>query len=169
MLCGILLISSSFIRLSSASNDLATNKYLFVSSNSDGNSDDSIRQADRVQICCSWSAKLSDGILKYSIETEGEESREAIISAIEEWDSKIDRLQLIEEKLNPSASDIRIMLGELTDDETGNRYYDFKNKVDKDLTLIPSAGWTQFTFDKQGFIDGAKIIISENVLEQDFG
>jgi hypothetical protein len=34
--------------------------------------------------------------------------------------------------------------------------------------LIPSAGWTQFTFDKQGFIEGTTIIISEDVLEQDF-
>ena len=35
--------------------------------------------------------------------------------------------------------------------------------------MIPSAGWTQFTFDKQGFIDGTKIIISGDVLKQDFG
>ena len=34
--------------------------------------------------------------------------------------------------------------------------------------MIPSAGWTQFTFDKQGSIDGTKIIISEDVLEQNF-
>jgi hypothetical protein len=64
----------------------------------------------------------------------------------------MDGLQLIEEKQDPSSADIQILIGDLSDDETGNRYYDFKNKVDKDLTLIPSAGWTQFTFNEQGFI-----------------
>jgi hypothetical protein len=83
--------------------------------------------------------------------------RNAIVNAIKEWDSKLNGLQLIEEKQYPSASDIQITFGELNNDETGNQYYDFKNKVDEDLTLIPSAGWTQFTFDKQRSIDGTLI------------
>jgi hypothetical protein len=158
---GILLISAIFTNFSFATNnDFAINKYHFVSSNSDNND-------DRLQICCSWSTKLSDWILTYSINVKEEEKREAIVHAIKEWDRKIERLQLIEEQ-NPSASDIQIVFGELDDDETGNQYYDFKSKVDDDLTLIPSAGWTQFTFDKQGFIEGTKIIISEDVIDQGF-
>jgi predicted Zn-dependent protease len=93
---------------------------------------------------------------------------EAIINAIKEWNSKLDGLQLIEEKGRPSAADIRIVFGELSDDQTGNRYFEFKNRADKDLTLIPSAGWTQFTFTEQGFIDGTKIIISKDILRQNF-
>lgn len=172
ILCGILLIFAISIRSSSAIDDFATNKYLFVSSpitaTSNNNKDNNIEQPDRLQICCSWSAKLSNGVLKYSIEAEEEGNREAIIDAIKEWNSKLDGLQLIEEKVDPSAADIQIVFGELTDDETGNRYFEFKNRVDKDLTIIPSAGWTQFTFNKQGFIEGTKIIISKDVLRQDF-
>ena len=169
---GLLLLTEAFVNSVFATiNDFTTINYYSISSNSDDNNDSVIGQDSRLQICCSWSTKLSDGILKYSIDVqEGNEQnkRHAIINAIEEWDSKIDGLQLIEEKRYPSTSDIQITFGELNNDETGNQYYDFKNKVDNDLTLIPSAGWTQFTFDKQGLIDGTTIIISEDVLEQDF-
>ena len=172
---GILLPTGILVNSSSASiNDFSTANYYTISSNSDNNNDDSvIEQESLLQICCSWSAKLSDGILKYSIDDaqdDGEqEGRHAIIKAIEEWDAKIDGLQLIEVEQNPSASDKQFTFGELANDETGNQYYNFKNKVDEDLTLIPSAGWTQFTFDNQGFINRTKIIISEDVFDQDFG
>ncbi|MGA7367897.1 MAG: matrixin family metalloprotease [Nitrososphaeraceae archaeon] len=156
---GILLISATSARFSFAShNDL---KYRFVSSNNDNNED------FRLQICCSWSTKLSDGILKYSINAKNEQKREVIVNAIKEWDRKIEGLQLVEEQ-NPKASDIQIVFDNLDDDKTGNQYYNFKNKVDEDLTLIPSAGWTQFNFDKKGFIESTKIIISADVIKKGF-
>jgi hypothetical protein len=173
---GILLLTGIFVDSSFASiNDFSTVNYYTISSSGDNNDDDPvIEQEGLLQICCSWSTKLSDGILKYSIDDaqeDGEQKgRHAIINAIKEWDAKIDGLQLIEEEQqNPSASDIEFTFGELANDETGNQYYDFKNKVDESLTLIPSAGWTQFTFDNHGFIDSTKIIISEDVFDQDFG
>ena len=124
-------------------------------------------QDDRLQICCTWSAKLSDGILTYSINAVEEEIMEDIDNAIDEWDKNIDGLQLIEES-NPKASDIQIVMGDLDNDKTGNQYYDFKKRVDKDLTLLPSAGWTQLKFDRDGFIDSAKITISEDVIKSGF-
>jgi predicted Zn-dependent protease len=168
---GILLISAISVELSSALDSFAMNEYQFVSSSAtinSNNKNDDIEQLNRLQICCSWSAKLSDGVLKYSIDTMEEESRDAIANAIEEWNSKLDGLQLTEEKGDPAAADIRIVLGELADGQTGNRYYEFRNRIDKDLTLVPSAGWTQFTFSKEGFIEGTKIIISKDVIRQDF-
>lgn len=164
----MLLIATTLTKLSIASYGYsAANKYHFVSSNSDNDDYFHIGQADGLQICCSWSTKLADGTLKYTIDPEEGENRKAIANAIEEWDAKIDGLQLIEEQ-DPSASDIQIVFDELGDDKTGNRYYYFNNKIDEDLTLIPSAGWTQFTIDRLGFIDNAKIIISEDVLDQGF-
>ena len=145
---GILLLTGIFVGSSFASiNNFSTVNYYTISSNGDNNDDDPvIEQEGLLQIRCSWSTKLSDGILKYSINAQAEDEqneRHAIINAIKEWDSKIDGLQLIEEEQNPSASDIQFTFGELANDETGNQYYDFKNKVDESLTLIPSAGWTQ--------------------------
>jgi len=165
----ILLLTITFTKPSFASiNGFSTSKYHSVSTSVDDDGNAVIKQADHLQICCSWSIKLSDGILKYSIYAQEKEGRQAVINAIKEWDTKIEGLQLIKEEQNPSVSDIRIMFGELDNDRTRNRYYDFKNNVDEGLTLIPSAGWTQFTFDNQGFIDSTKIIISEDVFDQDF-
>src|ERR671919_2593918 len=176
IIVGILLLTGTFVRsLFATFNDFSNVNYYTISSNGDNNNDDSIiEQENHLQICCSWSTKISDGILKYSIDdAQGEDEQKgrlAIVNAIEEWDIKIEGLQLIEaEQQNPSASDIQVTFGELGNDETGNQYYDFKNKVNEDLTLIPSAGWTQFIFDNQGFIDSTKIIISEDVFDQDFG
>jgi hypothetical protein len=171
---GTLSLTGTFVSSSFASiNDFTTINYYTISSNSVNNNDDSvIEHESRLQICCSWSTKLSDGILKYSIddaqEDDEQKGRHAIINAIKEWDANIEGLQLIEEEQNPPASDIQFTFSELANDETGNQYYDFKNKVDESLTLIPSAGWTQFTFNNQGFIDSTKIIISEDVFDQDF-
>jgi len=103
----------------------------------------------------------------YSINAKNEQKREVIVNAIKEWDRKIEGLKLVEEQ-NPKASDIQIVFDNLDDDKTGNQYYNFKNKVDEDLTLIPSAGWTQFNFDKKGFIESTKIIISADVIKKGF-
>lgn len=134
--------------------------------NNDGGMGDN-SQDEHLQICCTWSAKLSDGILTYSVNAIDEEIMEAIDNAIDEWDKNIEGLQLIEES-NPKASDIQIVMGDIDNDKTGNQYSDFKKRVDKDLTLLPSAGWTQLKFDREGFIDGAKITISEDVITSGF-
>jgi hypothetical protein len=162
---GILIFICVIITESSFASENNFEYHLVSSSRDDSNNGDST--VDRLQICCSWSAKLSDGILKYSINVKEEEKRGMIVNAIKEWDRNIEGLHLVEER-NPQASDIQIVFGDLDDDKTGNRYYDFKNRVGDDLTLIPSAGWTQFNFDKDGFIDSAKIIISEDVIKQGF-
>jgi hypothetical protein len=172
------LLSLNFMELSFA----FENKYNLhfvsssISSSGDNDNDDdddnddgmgNNSQDERLQICCTWSAKLSDGILTYSINAIEEESMKAIDNAIDEWDKNIEGLQLIEES-NPKASDIQIVMGDLDNDKTGNQYYDFKKRVDKDLTLLPSAGWTQLKFDREGFIDSAKITISEDVITSGF-
>jgi len=43
---------------------------------------------------------LSDGILTYSIDVKDKEKRQVVISAIKEWNRKIEGLQLVEEQ-NP--------------------------------------------------------------------
>src|ERR687897_3358916 len=97
---GVLLTSGTFVRsLFATTNDFSTVNYYSVSSNGDDNDDSVTGQDNHLQICCSWSTKLSDGILKYSINAQAEDEqneRHAIINAIKEWDSKIDGLQLIE-------------------------------------------------------------------------
>lgn len=137
---GILLLAGTFVISSLATiEDFPTVDYYTISSNGDDNDDSVIEQESHLQICCSWSTKLSDGVLKYSIDEaqveDKQKGRLAIIKAIKEWDTKIEGLQLIEEEQNPSISDIQITFGELGNDETGNQYYDFKNKVGRGFNI----------------------------------
>ena len=162
--------SANFLMLSLLSENNFKFHFVSGSSGDDDEEDGSIKdnsQDDRLQICCSWSAKLSDGILTYSINEIDDKNRNEVVDAIDEWDKNIEGLQLIEED-DPKTSDILIVMGDLDNDKTGNRYYDFKNRVDDDLTLIPNAGWTKLNFDKEGFIDGARITISEDIITAGF-
>jgi hypothetical protein len=73
-------------------------------------------------------------------------AKHAVEDAIEEWDSKIEELELEEVQQYPSASDIQITFESLGGIENGERDYNFKNNIDDHLTIIPTAGWTQFKF-----------------------
>ena len=95
-------------------------------------------------------------------------AKHAVEDAIEEWDSKIEELELEEVQQYPSASDIQITFDSLSGIENGERDYNFKNNIDDHLTIIPTAGWTQFKFTNQGLIDGVKITISDDVLDLGF-
>jgi hypothetical protein len=74
---GILLLSGTFVRsLFATITDFTTLNYYSTNTNSDNNNDDSVvGQDSRLQICCSWSTKLSDGILKYSIDVQEEDEQ----------------------------------------------------------------------------------------------
>jgi hypothetical protein len=86
IIVGILFLTGTFVSSSFATiNGFSTVDYYSISSNSDKDNDDPvIEQESRLQICCSWSSKLSDGVLKYSIDDaqeDGEQKgRHAIIN-----------------------------------------------------------------------------------------
>ena len=77
-------------------------------------------------------------------------------------------MELEEVQQYPSASDIQITFESLGGIENGERDYNFKNNIDDHLTIIPTAGWTQFKFTNQGLIEGVKITISDAVLDLGF-
>ena len=129
------------------------------------------QDSDLLEICCSWSSKIADGILTYTLVetvTIDESTRVAVEDAVEEWDSKIEGLELREVEKSPPASDIQITFDSLRSIENGNREFNFKNDIDDHLTIIPTAGWTQFRFTNQGLVDNVKITISNDVLDYGF-
>ena len=129
------------------------------------------QDSDLLEICCSWSSKIADGILTYTLVetvTIDESTRVAIEDAVEEWDSKIEGLELREVEKSPPASDIQITFDSLRSIENGNREFNFKTDIDDHLTIIPTAGWTQFRFTNQGLVDNVKITISNDVLDYGF-
>jgi predicted Zn-dependent protease len=132
---------------------------------------DSPQDLDLLEICCSWSNSIVDGILTYTlVETvEVDESTKlAVEDAVEEWDSKIDGLELRKVEQSSPAPDIQITFNSLRSIENGNREYNFKNNADDPLMVIPTAGWTQFGFTSQGLVDNVKITISDDVLDHGF-
>jgi len=65
---------------------------------------------DQVVICCAWNDKLADGVLTYKVSGGTEDVRDAMIEAIEEWDTEIVGLELIlnEAKGKAGESDITV-------------------------------------------------------------
>jgi hypothetical protein len=77
-------------------------------------------------------------------------------------------LELREVEKSPPASDIQITFDSLRSIDNGNREFNFKNDIDDHLTIIPTAGWTQFRFTNQGLVNNVKITISDDVLDYGF-
>jgi hypothetical protein len=149
-------------------NNLGAGEVHYIGTNEN---DEAPQGLDLLEICCSWSNELSDAVLTYAfVDVDGidQSAKHAVEDAIEEWDSKIEELELEEVQLYPSASDIQITFESLGGIENGERDYNFKNNIDDHLTIIPTAGWTQFKFTNQGLIKGVKITISDDVLDLGF-
>jgi predicted Zn-dependent protease len=115
----------------------------------DGNGNEDFEQENSIQICCAWGDALVDGKLTYYISDEGssEKQQETIRNAIEEWDKKINPLEL-EESLDRKGSDIKV---------------DFKRNNKQDI-----AGHTMSTFDGHGLISEIEITIFKGTSDYKF-
>jgi predicted Zn-dependent protease len=132
---------------------------------------ESPQNSDLLEICCSWSNAIADGILTYNlVETVeiDESTKLAVEDAVEDWDSNLDGLEMKKVEQSSPAPDIQITFDSLRSIENGNREYNFKSDIDDHLTVVPTAGWTQFKFTNQGLVDNVKITISDDVLNYGF-
>jgi matrixin len=85
-------------------------------------------QQESVRICCAWGDKLADGILTYrivgdSINTDSTQSEQAVYNAINEWNSKLYGIKLVEvssntrdekDNSNHNSPDLQIKLSSKT-------------------------------------------------------
>jgi predicted Zn-dependent protease len=103
-----------------------------------------------IQICCTWGNSLEDGRLTYYIDDDGisEEQQQAIRNAVQEWDTKIEPLEL-EEESSKKASDITI---------------EFEDDNDQEEI----AGQTITIANAYGFLVNAQITIYTEVQEYEF-
>src|SRR5215216_5768345 len=113
------------------------------------NDSEDFEYENSIQICCAWGDALVDGKLTYYISDEGssEKQQETIRNAIEEWDKKINPLEL-EESPDRKGSDIRV---------------DFKRNNKQDI-----AGHTMSTFDGHGPISKIEITIFKETTDHKF-
>jgi hypothetical protein len=128
--------------------------YSHISAGTNNDNED-FEDQNLIQICCAWGEELQDGILTYKIDDDDiSKDRKAVVQdAIEEWDAKLDLLEL-EELPDKKNSDISI---EFEDD-----YDDSKDEED-DI-----AGETMTTFYGDGFIGKVEITINKNVQDYEF-
>jgi hypothetical protein len=143
---------------------------------SDGDEDEDDGQTNSVDICCSWNERLADGMLTYKIieevddEDEDDEKnqddaeddtngdiydsvsdlRKAVADAINEWNTKIPNLNLVEMSSISSEDD------------------DSKVGADIEVQFIEgfggiAAGATMISYDEDGFINKATILLPKAV------
>jgi Matrixin len=119
---------------------------------STGNENEDFEDQNLIQFCCTWGGELQDGILTYTIDEEdiSDEEKAIVRDAIEEWDTKIDRLELEEA---PDNSDITVEFANGNDDD---------KEEEEDI-----AGKTMTTF-YDGFIEKVKITINKEVQGYEF-
>jgi hypothetical protein len=116
--------------------------------NSDENFEEDFEEEDSIQLCCTWGMELDDGVLTYNIDDDSSsEEQDAVRSAIEEWDSKIDTLEL-EPVSSIKNSNIKI---------------EFQDNSERVIEGEEIAGQTITTFDQDGLLENSKISISRSV------
>lgn len=110
-----------------------------------------------IGICCSWGEQIEDGKLTYTISGTDLKTRNTIISAIEEWDSKLEPLE-IEQVKGDNSADIYIGFKG-----------DGKSLLGQQMKhgSLPG-GLTIHKLDRYGFIQDVHIIIAEGVLGHEF-
>lgn len=123
-----------------------------ITKGSTDNDNEDFEDQNLIQVCCAWGGELRDGILTYKIDGEdiSDEEKAAVRDAIEEWDTKIDRLELEEA---PDNSDITVEFADGNDDD---------KEEEEDI-----AGMTMTKF-YDGFIEKAKITINKKVQGYEF-
>jgi Matrixin len=126
----------------------------------DNDDNEDFEEENSIQICCSWGSAVSDGILSYHIDDEDDDSSEnqqqAVRNAVEEWDTKIEPLEL-EELSSNEKSDIKIEFQEGRGEGEG--------EGGGEGTI---AGQSLNVFDASGFIDNVQIIIYKQVSDYEF-
>jgi predicted Zn-dependent protease len=102
-------------------------------------------EENSIQICCTWGSDMQDGKLTYNIDDtdSSKEEQDAVRNAIEQWDSKIDSLDL-ERVSTATPSDITV---------------EFRDGSEETNTGEEIAGQTVTTFDQFDFLDNARITI----------
>jgi hypothetical protein len=93
---------------------LTYSDYSHISASTNNDNED-FEDQNLIQICCAWGEELQDGILTYKIDIDdiSKDQKAVVQDSIEEWDAKIDLLEL-EEIPDKKNSDITI---EFEDDE----------------------------------------------------
>jgi Matrixin len=111
------------------------------------------QQQQFVQVCCAWGDKLEDGVLTYKVKgADNTAAQQAVNNAIEEWNTKINGIKLVEVSDSNSA-DIQINLNSKApklQTSVNNNHGPIK-AAGKDVKLL-APGLSEINRDNNGFI-----------------
>jgi hypothetical protein len=119
------------------------------------------QQQQFIQTCCAWGDKLADGILTYKINGAGNAAaQQAVNNAIEEWNTKINGIKLVEIPDSNSA-DIEINLNSKAPklDTSANNNHGHIKAAGKDVRLL-APGLSEINRDSNGFITQVTVNIA---------
>jgi hypothetical protein len=119
------------------------------------------QQQQFVQICCAWDDKIADGILTYKIKgVDNAAAQQAVNNAIEEWNTKINGIKLVEIPDSNSA-DIEINLNSKAPklDTSANNNHGHIKAAGKDVRLL-APGLSEINRDSNGFITQVTVNIA---------
>ena len=111
------------------------------------------QQQQFVQVCCAWGDKLEDGVLTYKVKgADNTAAQQAVNNAIEEWNTKINGIKLVEVSDSNSA-DVQINLNSKApklQTSVNNNHGPIK-AAGKDVKLL-APGLSEINRDNNGFI-----------------
>ncbi len=115
-------------------------------------------QQNSIQICCAWGEQLADGKLTYKITGGNSGMRQAVRTAVGQWDLKIAGLTLQEVKEDSSSADIYVNFK-----KDGSSLAGAKTKHG-----LLTAGLTTFALNWRGLIEQTHVTIAKGVSGQEF-
>jgi Matrixin len=125
----------------------------------EGDDDTDLDEMRLLQICCAWSDKISDGVLEYRISDEvDEDSKQAVLNAIEDWDVLFDNLIFVE-KQDDTEADVEIGFSD-NDEDANDEEFNYGDSI--------AAGKTEFRFDSNGFVDSIEVTLSGSIFGNGF-
>jgi hypothetical protein len=124
-----------------------------------------------IQICCAWGDKLALGILTYQINGGDSAARHAVYNSIENWNSKLTGLKLVESSgsnagggsSNAAQPDIEVNIVSKSLKLPGSTHHRVSSSLGGNSRLM-IGGLSQDSFDGNGFLTHVQITIPTNTL-----
>jgi predicted Zn-dependent protease len=125
----------------------------------------SMSPVDSILICCSWGAKIANGVLTYKIIGGSASDQQSVRNAIGEWNTNIKGLQFAEIS-NGSMADVDVYFNHRAINIHGGAHT--TNGGGRNIRVaIP--GETMSNFDNSGFITHVAITISKSAFGNSLG
>jgi predicted Zn-dependent protease len=119
------------------------------------------QQQQFVQVCCAWGDKLEDGVLTYKVKgADNTAAQQAVNNAIEEWNTKINGIKLVEVSDSNNA-DVQINLNSKAPKvhTSANNNHGPIKAAGKDVKLL-APGLSEINRDNNGFITQVTVNIA---------